>query len=178
MSQDQHSSSVLVSSNQGETKVCSACQSKISEKASICPHCRNKCKKGKFNGVGALVFFGTIFFLFIIFSGLNTSTTSQSKTTKQSSAFMLAALEVQDNNPPSSLVNSFDVILETLSSKCPGESKEIISDYIYTAKKTLTEEGKMYTLMEIATAMKDALSGEPSGITCKETAALFATFLK
>ena len=75
----QHPSSIPVSTHEGESATCSSCQSKISKKASICPHCRTKLKRG----IGCSVFLGMILFLLIAFAGcvsLSSSTSTSDST--------------------------------------------------------------------------------------------------
>jgi len=83
MSQKLHASPETPSSDEVETKSCSACQSIISKKASICPQCRTKIKGG-FNIKGCLVFLGMILFLIVAIAGC-ASTPSSSSTSSSSS---------------------------------------------------------------------------------------------
>ncbi len=135
-----------------------------------------------------LIILVIISFILMITSSLKntpTRTQNQSNTTniKSSSkietpAFKLALLESGNNNPPQSLINDFDNLLNKLSIKCPTENIEAIAGYIFIAREKIQEGLGPFTLLETGNGINNSIPEEAIGIsTCSEVIAMFTALM-
>lgn len=88
-----------------------------------------------------------------------------------SSAFKLASLEIEHNNPSSSLGDTFDSLLKELITKCPKEDETQIANYIFKTKKMIEEKGGTVTLLQAGNGINESIPEEAIGtISCAEVA--------
>ena len=90
-----------------------------------------------------------------------------------SNAFKLASMEIGYNNPPESLVKTFDDLLEKLEKKCPQDSEVQIANYIFKGQKLIKEQGGgTVKLLDFGNALDESIPGEMAGVVnCAEIAA-------
>ena len=126
-----------------------------------------------------------IFLLAIVASGCGGEPITENKQEAQSTteeeisnAFKLASLEIGNNNPSSSLVNTFDNLLKELTKKCPKEDETQIANYIFKTKKMINEKGRTITLLQAGNGINESIPKEATGVVnCAEIAAAFVVLL-
>ena len=103
------------------------------------------------------------------------STYQTTQTETPSEAFKLASLEIGHNNPPESLIKTFDDLLGKLKEKCPQDSENKIANYIFKGQKWIKEKGGgTVKLLGFGNALNESITEEMAGVVnCAEmTAAL------
>lgn len=106
------------------------------------------------------------------------TTPKSSQTETTSNAFKLASLEIGHNNPPKSLVNTFDSLLKKLTKKCSEEDETQIANYIFKTKKMVNEKGGTITLLQAGNGIDKSIPEEATDVvSCAEVAAAFVVLL-
>ncbi len=106
------------------------------------------------------------------------NTLSVNQIENASEAFKLAAVETKINNPPQSLVSSFDSTLKKLAKKCPNETEKQIANYIYIGRNAIVVKGINMTFFDFASSLNESIPENNNGIIkCAEASAMFVVLI-
>lgn len=93
-------------------------------------------------------------------------------------AFKIASLHDGFNPPTDSTLAQFETLLTSLEKKCPNESQEEISGYIFVAQEKFVEKGVFMSYLEVAEGIDGSIpEGMDLGLSCAEVAAAFFTLV-
>ena len=106
----------------------------------------------------------TLMFCSLLFS-CETSQSGQTSIYEQ-----LASLEYRRSPTPSE-VGGFQVALERLHEKCPGDPLDRLAEYAYFLKKELVKAGHEQTILASITAMDESIPDGQTMSNCHEIAA-------